>query len=207
MKARGPAPPASALSYVPQLDALRALAVTGVIVHHYVPAHELGILAIGGVKLFFVLSGFLITRLLLAARGDVERGRLGRVGAVGRFYARRALRIFPLYYVVVAVLVAVNLPPAREILPWLLTYTLNFHMASHGYVDHFAHFWTLAVEEQFYAVWPWVVLFAPRRVLRPVMLALIAVAPSAVGIASLSWHFFERPINDLKQRLGASPAA
>ena len=157
MKARGlasSAPPAEALRYLPELDTLRALAVTGVIVHHYVPAHELGILAIGGVELFFVLSGFLITRLLLAARREVERGRQHRAAALGRFYARRALRIFPLYYLVVAVLAAVDLPPAREILPWLLTYTLNFHMASRGYVDHFAHFWTLAVEEQFYLVWP-----------------------------------------------------
>jgi peptidoglycan/LPS O-acetylase OafA/YrhL len=178
IKQSPPGSPAGSLRYLPRLDALRAFAVTGVIVHHYVPEPMLGILAIAGVKLFFVLSGFLITRLLLVARDDVEFGHPRRLAALARFYARRVLRIFPLYYLVVAVLVAVDLPPAREVLPWLLSYTLNFHMASHGYVKHFAHFWTLAVEEQFYVVWPWVILFAPRSTLLPVVLGFIAVAPA-----------------------------
>jgi peptidoglycan/LPS O-acetylase OafA/YrhL len=73
------------------------------------------------------------------ARRDVEFGRR-LLTALGHFYARRVLRIFPLYYLAVAVLVAVDLPPAREALPWLLSHTLNFHMASHGYAKHFAHF-------------------------------------------------------------------
>ncbi len=164
---------------MPQLDALRAFAVAGVVLHHYVPHPGLGIFAIAGVKLFFVLSGFLITRLLLVARRDVDVGRQRRIAALGEFYARRVLRIFPLYYLVVVVPVVVDLPPAREILPWLLSYTLNFHMASLGeYVDHFAHFWTLAVEEQFYLVWPWLILFAPRPALLPAVLGLIAVAPA-----------------------------
>src|SRR5262244_684558 len=110
MSLRGrPTGPALPLRHVPQLDALRALAVTGVMVYHYARVPALGVLAIVGVKLFFVLSGFLITRLLLEARRDVERGGQRRVGALGRFYLRRALRIFPLYYLVVAVLVTVDL--------------------------------------------------------------------------------------------------
>jgi peptidoglycan/LPS O-acetylase OafA/YrhL len=167
-----------ALSHSPQLDALRAFAVAGVILHHYMQQPALGIFAIAGVKLFFVLSGFLITRLLLVARHNVDSGRQRRIAALGNFYARRVLRIFPLYYLVVAISAIVDLPPARELLPWLLSYTLNFHMARLGnYVDHFAHFWTLAVEEQFYLVWPWLILFAPRAALLPSVLGLIALAP------------------------------
>jgi peptidoglycan/LPS O-acetylase OafA/YrhL len=176
----GPSPllGAVALSRSPQLDALRAFAVAGVVFHHYIRQPQLGIFAIAGVKLFFVLSGFLITRLLLVARRDVDVGRQRRIGSLAYFYARRVLRIFPLYYLIVAVSVVVDLPPSREILPWLLSYTLNFHMAGLGeYVDHFAHFWTLAVEEQFYVVWPWLMLFAPRAALLPVVLGLIALAP------------------------------
>src|SRR5438093_2552884 len=173
---------AGPLRYSPQLDALRAFAVAGVMLHHYlhhyVQQPRLGIFAIAGVKLFFVLSGFLITRLLLVARRDVDFGRQHRLAALGHFYARRVLRIFPLYYLVVVVSVIIDLPPARALLPWLLSYTLNFHMASLGeYVDHFAHFWTLAVEEQFYLIWPWLILFAPRAVLLPAVLGLIALAP------------------------------
>ena len=91
--------------------------------------------------MFFVLSGFLITGILMDSKG--------KPGYFKNFYARRTLRIFPLYYFVIAVSFAVNLEPTREILFWLLTYTLNIYMANQGwFVDHFAHFWTLAVEEQ-----------------------------------------------------------
>jgi peptidoglycan/LPS O-acetylase OafA/YrhL len=83
-----------------QLDGVRAFAVAGVVAcHYFFPRY--GILAFGGVKLFFVLSGFLITGLLLVARDRIEDGRCSTVTAFARFYVRRATRIFPLYYTVV----------------------------------------------------------------------------------------------------------
>lgn len=127
-----------------------------------------------GVRLFFVISGFLITKLLLESR---ERAGDGGWRVMGRFYARRCLRIFPLYYAVILVCLAIGLGSTRQLLPWLLTYTLNFHMASQGWwEEYFAHFWSLCVEEQFYLVWPWIILFIPVRWMGWAALGLILLS-------------------------------
>lgn len=162
---------------MPQLDTLRAIAVGAVLFHH-LSADAAHMAASLGVKLFFSISGFLITGILLDARHNAEAAASSRFAAVGRFYARRTLRIFPVYYLVVAITYAVDLEPARDIIAWLLTYTLNIHMARQGwYEPNFAHFWTLAVEEQFYLCWPWLVLFVPRTWLVPAILAILAAGP------------------------------
>jgi peptidoglycan/LPS O-acetylase OafA/YrhL len=138
------------LSYMVQLDGLRAFAVFFVMIHHY-SGNRLGFAANFGVKLFFVLSGFLITSILLRKRRAIQQCGRTRRSAVKQFYIRRFLRIFPLYYFVIAVAVLINLGPAREALGWMLSYTLNIYMGYHGaYLEYFAHFWTLAVEEQYY---------------------------------------------------------
>jgi peptidoglycan/LPS O-acetylase OafA/YrhL len=169
-KAQAPAR-APVAGHMPQLDGLRAIAVALVVMHHYAPkGWRFG--ADRGVHLFFVLSGFLITGILLRTRESALKEGRGRVRALGKFYARRFLRIFPLYYFVIAVAFVFNVDPAREIIGWLLTYTLNFRMASQGWFEAtFAHFWSLAVEEQFYLVWPWLILFAPRSWLKPMAAA------------------------------------
>ncbi|MFN8061925.1 MAG: acyltransferase [Vicinamibacterales bacterium] len=174
-----PSPGATPLSHLPQLDALRTLAVAGVMVYHFTNG-RLGDAAYYGVRLFFVLSGFLITRLLLDARARLDAGGTTFGGALERFYIRRTLRIFPLYYVAVLGAALVNLEPARELLPWLLSYTVNVKYARQGYFDaHFAHFWSLCVEEQFYLVWPWVVLLAPVRALPALTLGMVALGPAS----------------------------
>ena len=178
------------LPYRPQLDGLRTIAVGAVMLQHFVGFENLpgflGQLPWGqlGVKLFFVLSGFLITGILLRSRDAVDASQISRWFAARQFYIRRFLRIFPLYYFVIAVCFAINLQPVREILVWLLTYTLNIYAAMQGkWMDHFAHFWSLAVEEQFYIVWPWFVLFVPRKRLVLIMLAMIALALGWRGYA------------------------
>lgn len=169
---------AAVLEPMPQLDGLRACAVLGVMVYHFLPALELNFAAIMGVKLFFVLSGFLITGILLRSRETSEKKGQSAAITIRQFYIRRILRIFPLYYFVIAVSLLLNLEPVREVLPWLLTYTLNIHMASQGwYVDNFAHFWSLAIEEQFYLFWPWLILFTPKKFLFPVTVVVILAAP------------------------------
>lgn len=171
----------SGLVHMAQLDGLRAIAVSAVVVHHFGSAYfsvAFDDAARIGVKLFFVLSGFLITGILLAARDKVTRGASIRSRALKNFYLRRVLRIFPLYYLVVLVTVALDIGPARELAWWLLTYTLNLKMAAQGWYEAaFAHFWSLNVEEQFYIVWPWAVLLLPRRWLTPTAIAMIAVTP------------------------------
>jgi peptidoglycan/LPS O-acetylase OafA/YrhL len=163
------------LPYMPQLDGLRTLAVGGVLAQHF------GLISWGagyGVHLFFVLSGFLITGILLEQRRNVTELGVTRARAFRQFYFRRALRIFPLYYLVVLGGIVLNVRYARDFAPWLLTYTINLKMAAQGwYIDHFAHFWSLAVEEQYYLVWPWLILLLPRRWLGRTAMIAIAIAP------------------------------
>jgi peptidoglycan/LPS O-acetylase OafA/YrhL len=170
--------------YMPQLDSLRAFAVLAVLVaHNWNPETlpwVLGGLNFGdlGVRLFYVLSGYLITRILLGCRTLADARSESGLFLVRQFYARRFLRIFPIYYLMVAVALAINIQPARAIWPWLVTYTTNLDVALYGHwIGRLGHFWSLAVEEQFYFVWPWLVLVAPRRWLAPTVAVAIGLAP------------------------------
>lgn len=164
------------LKYMPQLDALRALAVLAVMVHHFLPVDRyiptgyvtLGFLA---VRLFFVLSGFLITGILLKYRSD-DRGN-----ALRRFYVRRVLRIFPIYYLTLFIALALQVRPIQQGAFWHLTYLSNYVAPFHPeWMGPASHFWTLAVEEQFYFVWPFILLFMPRKHLAKTIVGTIALA-------------------------------
>ena len=182
----GTAKQTSPLPYMPQLDALRAFAVLLVLAHHWLPEE----LRLGmntgrfGVRLFFVLSGFLITAILFHARRQSEGLTYPKQGVMRSFYARRFLRIFPLYYAVLGVAVLAGLlgytraAGIVETLPWHAAYFSNVLYGLTGGTTHMAtHFWSLAVEEQFYLVWPWVVVFTPRRFMLPALIALVALGP------------------------------
>ena len=167
-----------------QLDGLRFFAILGVLVthewyadpfpwifHNLDPGHV-------GVRLFFVLSGFLITGILLRCRRRSEEDGDRPWVLTRRFYARRALRIYPLYYAVLAVIIFVGIQPTRLLWPWLVTYTTNIYISvHHQWIGPSGIFWTLAVEEQFYVLWPLLVLFVPRRWLIPLLAGMIALAP------------------------------
>lgn len=180
-------PPASSLKYLPQLDSVRALAVLLVLWTHWLPTwHTPGS---RGVWIFFVLSGFLITRILLKSRCETkaENGH-----ALYTFYVRRFLRIFPLYYFVLF-LAFFGSALFRADWPWYVTYLQNFKIIMAGKTPVFGtHLWSLAVEEQFYVFWPLIALFAPRAVLLPVISTAIVVA---VGIRfvlyNLGWSEFQ----------------
>ena len=181
------------------LDGVRGLAILLVIASHFldqslsggigtrllVKAATYGVL---GVDLFFVLSGFLITGLLLEAKGGTNYFR--------NFYARRTLRIFPLYYFVLALVFLVwprlttpspRLANAVEHQAWLWTYTTNFYVASQGSwesLTYVTHFWSLAIEEHFYLFWPLVVFLFSRRVLERICLGVMASALALrIGLA------------------------
>ena len=172
-----------------QLDALRAIAVTAVLAHHYLKLDAAGTFSVIGpgvlgVRLFFVISGFLITGILMRARLTVEQGLATRREVLQQFYLRRALRIFPLYYGVLLAAWVFGSAEARVQLPWLASDTYNFWIAQLGwYPDHFSHFWSLAVEEQFYLLWPAAILLVPRRALLPFLVAVIAAAPLYRAVA------------------------
>ncbi|QKZ15755.1 acyltransferase [Spirosoma sp. KUDC1026] len=166
---------------MPQLDALRTFAVLLVIIYHWFPTGEgINRLPNGtiGVMIFFVLSGFLITRILLNNRNQINAGN-GSLGITYRnFFVRRALRIFPLYYLVITA-VLVLIPQASDIDDHPLYYYLygyNILLSQTGnWSDVLSPFWTLGVEEQLYLVWPWIVLLTPRAYFRWVLVAMVAV--------------------------------
>jgi peptidoglycan/LPS O-acetylase OafA/YrhL len=175
------------------LDGLRGIAILAVIAEHtlrlFHPTSALSRLwaafqesSWAGVDLFFVLSGFLITGILLDSRDD-KRYFLN-------FYARRTLRIFPLYYAVLVVAILIvpavmgfsKLPELYSRLVanqlWLWTYLQNFVQSSGPHaLPGFGHFWSLAVEEQFYWVWPLAVFLLPRRHLFRLCITLCAILP------------------------------
>lgn len=180
------------LRYQPALDGVRAAAVVAVLIFHSAP----GVLRGGflGVDAFFVLSGFLITTLLLA-----ERERRGTI-RLAAFWGRRARRLLPaLILVVAAVAVAapVMVPPEefanlRGDAVAALGYVANWHMIYRG-GDYFAqtatasplqHTWSLGIEEQFYLVWPVVVMLAALT--RRPRLAIVTVAGSWAGASAIA---------------------
>jgi peptidoglycan/LPS O-acetylase OafA/YrhL len=161
--------------YVPELDGLRCVAVLGVVLFHLrVPGFSIGGL---GVWLFFVLSGYLITRILLSERSQSE----GMGSFLWRFYARRTLRIFPLYYAYLVVIYAIQtvsvIAPKDYI--YFFTYTQNFLLgATHfNYPGLLWHTWSLAIEEQFYLVWPILVYCLSRGSLTAVCSLAVLGAP------------------------------
>jgi peptidoglycan/LPS O-acetylase OafA/YrhL len=189
------AAPLSKDRHIVGLDGLRALAVTAVVVHGAPGLPHAGLLARifgniatagwAGVQLFFVLSGFLISGILLDTKGAPHRFR--------NFYVRRSLRIFPPYYamLVLALLVgpllfsttANGVEPILDQQAWLWTYTSNIAIFRHngwlfssGWLN-LDHAWSLAVEEQFYLAWPLVVFFLPRTVVVVVAATICAASP------------------------------
>jgi len=171
---------------MPQLDGLRALAVVMVLWSHSMPVAYQYVLNthIGfiGVQLFFVLSGFLISGILL----DIsKRGTSSQTKYFGlrQFYIRRFLRIFPLYYMVLLLAVLFKVPPLPDNWPWHAAYLSNFWLwdvaNTKDFPVHFCgnHFWSLSVEEQFYLFWPMVILFVPKKLRLWSILVLVGVAP------------------------------
>jgi peptidoglycan/LPS O-acetylase OafA/YrhL len=176
-------PQAKADTYMPQLDALRAFAVVAVLVTHlFYAGSQRAVLPWGffGVRLFFVLSGFLITGILLDCKRFVEAGEQSVGFTLRRFYVRRALRILPCFYAAVVIVAFAGLYQMRQAMTWHFVYLSNFLYAGDPgkwSVQPGFHFWSLAVEEQFYLVWPLLVLAVPRRKLAAVTLAAIIIAP------------------------------
>ena len=165
--------------HIPALDGVRGVAILLVLIFHFARFTRIAgdlwldrlflhVTQVGwvGVDLFFVLSGFLITGILLDAKG--------REGYLRTFYARRALRILPLYYAVLCTMVLAallfNSPVYHRFLEtqawyWLHFQNVLFAQRSWPGPASLGHFWSLAVEEQFYLVWPFAVAFAKPGVL------------------------------------------
>ena len=172
------------MNRIPQLDSVRGLAVLAVLIHNTDEDRFTGFVARNGwmgVDLFFVLSGFLITGILLDTKNTN--------GYFRNFYARRCLRIWPLYYCTLffmfVVVPLVRPSEAQRIfetrsMPWwsYLVYMQNFFVpVVTKAAGVLGVTWSLAVEEQFYALWPLVVRFCGERALRKVTVAIIGLDP------------------------------
>lgn len=177
-------------AHMPQLDGLRAIAVLMIFVNHWIPwSYQIG-LPWGnfGVDLFFVLSGFLITGILLESRRYMEEDGQSFFLTLRQFYIRRTIRIFPLYYAFLIVYGAISQSWINELTPWLWTYTLNLFrvLINSDWGGPISHLWSLSVEEQFYLVWPWIILLTPRRFLLPVLLLSVAAGPATKIIFAMN---------------------
>lgn len=168
---------------IPELDALRGLATLAIIFYHlwFINISILGT----AVDLFFVLSGYLITSIILANAGAPRFLRT--------FYARRFLRIWPIYYLTLLLLILFNsLSKAPNSTDGLLLHVfylqrLPLYWSSHepSFLPAFQHTWTLAIEEQFYLLWPLAIVLCGRRGVVPLSLGVIiaSVASRASGLA------------------------
>ena len=167
---------------IPGLDGLRAIAFILVFLIHT------NFIQIGwvGVLLFFVLSGYLITGILVEMKEN-----LSIKAYFIKFYGRRFLRIFPLYYFYLFLMLAlaywlysIGYRPNQMLLffrqaPYALTYVYDFFLASKWWTksDFIVHFWSLSVEEQFYVVWPLVIFLTPRKAYKGLFIGAIIAGP------------------------------
>lgn len=163
-------------NYIKSLDGVRAIAILLVMAFHF------GIIRFGwmGVQLFFVLSGFLISSILLKEK-DKPYSIYQRLR---KFWIRRSLRIFPLYYIYLTVFAVICLftafPPSyfRD-LPYLYSYTFNLTRISNSWHESpvYTHFWSLCVEEQFYLFFPFIVFLLSKSSLRRLLIVVLIAGP------------------------------
>lgn len=178
---------------IKSLDGLRGVAAFFVLVDHLMPKTNAFTQWFSwgriGVDIFFVLSGYLIVNILLDGRSAIEKG--SPIGVVWRdFFARRALRIFPLYFGLLVVAYLASNDLSDSTLPWHITFTSNIG-ASLFSIDFgtFEHFWSLCVEEQFYLVIPLVVLFLGHERSFHMLAAFLAFSIALkVSIAAIPGH-------------------
>jgi len=168
--------------YRVQLDGLRAIAVTFTVIHHWIPDvifwKTWFPFGVAGVRLFFVLSGFLITHILLDQRFAIEAGRQNRATSLRHFFLRRVFRLVPIFYLMLLVCTVFDLGAIRETLVWHLPYLSNLGMILDGrWLPGITHLWSLSVEEQFYIFWAGMMLWMPRRAILPSIVAAIVIAP------------------------------
>lgn len=170
------------LKHFPRLDGLRAVAIILVFwAHFFGQRHGAEWTGGLGVRIFFVLSGYLITRILLT-----YKDRMDTKEAALTFYWKRALRLFPAFYVGIAIAMAIGLNTNWAALTNAL-YLTNFYVFYLGHWHPTSHFWSLAVEEQFYLFWFPVVMMIPRRYLAATFAAMILLSllfNLAMGMAS-----------------------
>ncbi len=171
-------------TYIKELDGVRSVAVIAVMLVHW------GVFGAGwiGVQMFFVLSGYLISANLLRDR-DKNKSILPYIK---NFYWRRFLRLFPIYYLYVILFIIIGFilgtTGIQKLIIPLLTYTINIYALIPGHTDMsgIGHFWSLAVEEQFYLFWPFLIFFISPKHFKKFLILLILIGP-IIKLLLFSW--------------------
>jgi peptidoglycan/LPS O-acetylase OafA/YrhL len=168
-----PAPPLKSV-YQPHLDGLRALAILGILFEHLdLPLPVMLRCGPLSVRFFFVLTGYFITLSLWRVRGEIADSGDGFMPLV-RYYLARLLRTGPPFYLSLLLGAVFGIEEVRTNFFWLATFQANNYIAWLGYwPDAISHYWSLAVQEQFYFLWPIVVLLLPKRWFLSTMAAFI----------------------------------
>lgn len=174
--------------YQPQIDGLRAVAIIAVLLHHFgldIPDFlEYGPIS---VRLFFALTGYFMTIWLWKAMDAARAAGISAWREVPVFHARRLLRLCPPLYLSLLVAVLLGLPRVREDILWHVGFATNFYVMHTGYWPPVvSHLWSLAVQEQFYVLWPVLILLTPRRYFVRVLVGA-AVAAFAWRFACIAW--------------------
>jgi peptidoglycan/LPS O-acetylase OafA/YrhL len=159
------------------LDSFRFFSVLIVILYHWLPGYSIFHFADVGVGFFFVLSGYLISSNLLYLKQSIDKDEIAPSGALLQFYYTRALRIFPLYYLVI-VLLFLSIPAVFDgNISWYLFYSPNFlFFQKEQWPGMLSHFWSLGVEEQFYLLWPMLLFCVPWRRLQSLFIITVLVS-------------------------------
>lgn len=166
------------LRYLPALTGLRAWAIGLVILDHWVDGmHDYGMVGNAGVSLFFVLSGFLISRILVTEKERIKESDSlpSFSNYIKPFFKRRAWRIFPIYFFTLSSLLLLHdLVIVQHGLPFF-TYTANFYLVNHPVV-HLDHLWSLSAEEQLYLLMPFLVWVIPTHQLPKLAVTMIGIS-------------------------------
>jgi peptidoglycan/LPS O-acetylase OafA/YrhL len=164
--------------YYRNLNTIRCLAAFFVIGYHWLP-NKMGFFPFAkiGVDIFFVLSGFLITEILIKSRQAANGQIFSKWRRLGVFYSKRALRIFPAYFLIIILFFYLKYPPLGKDWIYLYTYTTNFLIYLKAkWIYPLSPMWTLAVEEQFYIVWPFFIFFLKGKWLAGVIWISVALS-------------------------------
>ncbi|SHF83116.1 acyltransferase family protein [Flavisolibacter ginsengisoli] len=212
------------MKYIKAFDSIRALAVFFVVFFHWVPGNVMKQYIPYGfnvIDVFYVLSSFLITQILLSARNKAEKENIKLTNVFIWFFIRRTLRIFPIYFLYITLLSLFSKDVESYEMKFLITYTPNIYFFK---IQHwnftFSHLWSLGVEEQFYILWPWLILFLNKKWMPYVlaataftgivceysvrnnlfgqMLPYTCLDSLAMG-GFLAWIFVEKPVAYLKK--------
>jgi peptidoglycan/LPS O-acetylase OafA/YrhL len=181
------------MNYIKPLDSVRAIAIILVLMTHWLPYPYIDSFRLGGigVDMFFVLSGFLITRILLENKKYVEENGFSKRKVIKDFVIRRALRIFPTYYLTLFLIFMFNIQTGHSAdhhYSYSVFYLSNIlFFFKQGWDGLLSHLWSLAVEEQFYLIWPWIILFVPCRYLFTTIVTVVVLGVSSNYL--FSWVF------------------